>query len=170
MNKSGKKAGLKYFCEKCDYHARDNHDLKRHCSTRKHKMDNVDNGWITSARDSPNPYHCMLCNKKYKFKSGLCKHNKKYHSSNNIVTKKEIKCPLVKPHVVDIEKESLKEEVKELRNMVHEMVKAQHEKIISINRQLLMEYSELQSGVIIYKKSQNILLMHSPSQIKELSL
>ena len=50
------------------------------------------------------------------------------------------------------------------------IVKAQHEKIISINRQLLMEYSELQSGVIIYKKSQNILLMHSPSQIEELSL
>jgi len=49
-------------------------------------------------------------------------------------------------------------------------VKAQYEKIISINRQLLMERSELQSGVIIYKKSQNILLMHSPSQIKELSL
>ena len=50
------------------------------------------------------------------------------------------------------------------------MVKAQHEKIDAINRQLLMEYSELQSGVIIYKKSQNILLMHSPSQFEELSL
>ena len=50
------------------------------------------------------------------------------------------------------------------------MVKAQHEKIDAINRQLLMEYSELQSGVIIYKKSQNILFMHSPSQIEELSL
>ena len=50
------------------------------------------------------------------------------------------------------------------------MVKARHEQVVSINRQLLMEYSELQSGVIIYKKSQNILLMHSPSQIKELSL
>ena len=50
------------------------------------------------------------------------------------------------------------------------MVKAQHEQIVAINRQLKMEYSELQSGVIIYKKSQNILLMHSPSQIKELSL
>ena len=50
------------------------------------------------------------------------------------------------------------------------IVKAQHEKIVAINRQLLMEYSELQSGVIIYKKSQDILLMHSPSQIKELSL
>ena len=50
------------------------------------------------------------------------------------------------------------------------IVKAQHEQIVAINRQLLMEYSELQSGVIIYKKSQDILLMHNPSQIEELSL
>jgi len=50
------------------------------------------------------------------------------------------------------------------------IVKAQNEQVIAINRQLLMEHSELQSGVIIYKKSQNILLMHSPSQIEELSL
>jgi len=50
------------------------------------------------------------------------------------------------------------------------IVRVQNEQIVAINRQLLMEYSELQSGVIIYQKSQNILLMHSPSQIKELSL
>jgi len=50
------------------------------------------------------------------------------------------------------------------------IVKVQNEQIVAINRQLKMERSELQSGVIIYKKSQNILLMHSPSQIKELSL
>ena len=50
------------------------------------------------------------------------------------------------------------------------IIKAQHEQIVAINRQLKMEYSELQSGVIIYKKSQDILLMHSPSQIKEMSL
>jgi cell division protein FtsL len=50
------------------------------------------------------------------------------------------------------------------------MVIVKNEQIVAINRQLLMEYSELQSGVIIYKKSQNILLMHRPSQIKELSL
>ena len=50
------------------------------------------------------------------------------------------------------------------------MARVQNEQIVAINRQLLMEYSELQSGVIIYKKSQDILLMDSPSQIKELSL
>ena len=55
-------------------------------------------------------------------------------------------------------------------NKKENIVKAQQEQIISVNRQLSVEYSELQSGVIIYKKSQDILLMHSPSQIKELSL
>jgi cell division protein FtsL len=50
------------------------------------------------------------------------------------------------------------------------IVIVQNEHIVAINRQLKMEHSELQSGVIIYKKSQNILLMHSPSQIKELLL
>ena len=55
-------------------------------------------------------------------------------------------------------------------NKKENIVKVQQEQIISINRQLSVEYSELQSGVIIYKKSQNILLMHSPKQIKELSL
>ena len=50
------------------------------------------------------------------------------------------------------------------------IVKAEHEQIVAINRQLKMERSELQSGVIIYKKSQDILLMNSPSQIEELSL
>ena len=55
-------------------------------------------------------------------------------------------------------------------NKKENIVKAQQEQIISVNRQLSVEYSELQSGVIIYKKSQDILLMDSPKQIKELSL
>ena len=55
-------------------------------------------------------------------------------------------------------------------NNKENIVKAQQEQIISVNRQLSVEYSELQSGVIIYKKSQDILLMDSPKQIKELSL
>ena len=50
------------------------------------------------------------------------------------------------------------------------IVIVQNKQIVAINRQLKMEHSELQSGVIIYKKSQNILLMHSPSKIKEFSL
>jgi len=36
-------------------------------------------------------------------------------------------------------------------NKKENIVKAQQEQIISVNRQLSVEYSELQSGVIIYK-------------------
>ena len=50
------------------------------------------------------------------------------------------------------------------------IVKTQHEQIVAINRQLKMEYSELQSGVIIYKKSKKNLLMHRPNRIKEILL
>ena len=50
------------------------------------------------------------------------------------------------------------------------IVRVQNEQIVAINRQLKMERSELQSGVIIYKKSKKILLMDRPGQIKELSL
>ena len=50
------------------------------------------------------------------------------------------------------------------------IVTAQHEQTISINRQLLMERSELQSGVIIYENSQKNLLMYNPIQTEELSL
>ena len=50
------------------------------------------------------------------------------------------------------------------------MVIVQNEQIVAINRQLKMDHSELQSGVIIYKKSKDILLMNTPSQIEKLSL
>ena len=50
------------------------------------------------------------------------------------------------------------------------IVGVQNEQIDAVNRQLKMDHSELQSGVIIYKKSQDILLMHRPNQIEELSL
>ena len=127
MEKSGKKSGMKYFCKKCDYHARDKYDWKRHLSTTKHKMDNVDNGWITEKVGLSHPYHCMLCDKKYKFKSGLCKHRKKIHPNNIVESKKQGKNKVAKPHVVDFEKESLKEEVKDLRHIMQDLIKAQNE-------------------------------------------
>ena len=42
------------------------------------------------------------------------------------------------------------------------IVKSTHERINALNRQLRMEYSELQSGITIYQKSKEELLMFSP--------
>ena len=46
----------------------------------------------------------------------------------------------------------------------------QHEHINAINRQLLMEFSELQSGVSIFQISQEKLLMFPPIETQDVSI
>ena len=50
------------------------------------------------------------------------------------------------------------------------VVKNDHERIDALNRQLMMEYSELQSGITIYQKSQEELLMFTPLETEEVSI
>jgi len=52
------------------------------------------------------------------------------------------------------------------------IVKSTHERINALNRQLRMEYSELQSGITIYQKSKEELLMFSPpiDELEEVSI
>ena len=139
--KSGQKSGKKIYCQKCDYTSRDKYDWKRHVSTRKHNMDNLDN----SMDKKKVGYHCMVCGRGYVYASGLSKHKKKSHASSDVMAikkkyKKKIptrvdknsKILLKNEFVVkvqnkgkDEEKESLKKEVKELRQMMEKMIQAQ---------------------------------------------
>jgi cell division protein FtsL len=50
------------------------------------------------------------------------------------------------------------------------IVKTDHERINALNRQLMMEYSELQSGITIYQKSKEKLLMFTPLETEEVSI
>ena len=50
------------------------------------------------------------------------------------------------------------------------VVKTDHERINALNRQLMMEYSELQSGISIYQKSKEELLMFTPIATEEVSI
>ena len=45
-----------------------------------------------------------------------------------------------------------------------------YERINALNRQLMMEYSELESGITIYQKSTEELLMFTPVETEEVSL
>jgi len=137
--KSGQKSGQKIYCKKCDYTSRDKYDWKRHVSTRKHKMDNLDN----LLDNKKVGYHCMVCGRTYVYASGLSKHKKKCRTSSDVVTSEKA---FVKPSPTnvdeniekqpknkkigryhDAEKESLKNEVKELRQMMEKMIEAQSE-------------------------------------------
>jgi hypothetical protein len=90
-------------------------------------MDNMDNGWITESGIDTHPYHCMQCQKKYKFKSGLSKHKSKIHASKTVGTQNIKISKNAPPTVVDDEKQSLKEEVKEFKYLIQEIMKAQNE-------------------------------------------
>ena len=127
MKKGGKKSGQKHHCKKCDYRCRDNYDWKRHLSTTKHKMDNLDNERITQKAG----YHCMVCDKIYKYASGLSKHKKKCVLSSdggpleNVII--EVEPTSVENEPIDLEKEFLKQEVAELKIMMKQILNNQVE-------------------------------------------
>ena len=49
-----------------------------------------------------------------------------------------------------------------LLHKTEKTLKIENEKINALNRQLMMEYSEIQSGVTVYQKSKDELLMFLP--------
>jgi len=89
----------KYYCENCDYTTGDKKDWNKHIMTRKHK--NSGQMITLSEKKSEDDkkllepikqtvyqvkkyeYVCNLCNKKYKYNSGLSRHIKKCHSEDN---------------------------------------------------------------------------------------
>ena len=50
------------------------------------------------------------------------------------------------------------------------IVKSNYERINALNRQLMMEFSELESGITIYQKSKEELLMFVPIETEEISI
>jgi len=59
-----------------------------------------------------------------------------------------------------------------LLHKTEKTLKNENEKINALNRQLMMEYSEIQSGVTVYQKSQEELLMIVPleSEMEEVKI
>ena len=156
MKKGGKKSGQKHHCKKCDYRCRDNYDWKRHLSTTKHKMDNLDNERITQKAG----YHCMVCDKIYKYASGLSKHKKKCVLSSdggsleNVII--EVNPTPVENEPIDLEKEFLKQEVAELKIMMKQILNNQVES--TTNLETLKEVIPKMGNTYNNRMSNNIYL------------
>jgi len=136
MEKKPQKTPKKYYCKKCDFTSKNKKDFNRHLSTTKHKMDNVDNKWITKKTPNNNSYECMVCRKKYKYASGLSKHKKKClppsdeEPLENLII--EINPTSVGTKEIDSEKESLKQEVAELKTMMKKILNNQAQSATNI--------------------------------------
>ena len=75
MEKKFQKSSKKFYCKKCDYSSNRESQWRRHLSTTKHKMDNMDNT-VDNSKSSRRFFKCE-CGKVYKYNSGLSKHRKK---------------------------------------------------------------------------------------------
>ena len=104
-----------FICEKCDFKCNKKGDFNRHILTAKHKRITVDNK-ITSRNDL---FFTCECAKEYKFSSGLSKHKKKCSFIKKV--KNNNTC------LIEIEDKNemleLKEDNKELKNMIKELIK-----------------------------------------------
>jgi len=78
MEKKPQKKPKKYLCKKCDFSSNDKKDYTRHLTTRKNKKNTMDNIRITKKTEK-NFFKCDLCDKKYRYRSGLSKHRKSAH-------------------------------------------------------------------------------------------
>lgn len=70
--KNRKKSQILYECVLCDYVTSNKYDYNKHLLTLKHKM--VHNGTKKSQE-----HKCYLCDKKYKFRTGLVRHQTNIH-------------------------------------------------------------------------------------------
>ena len=75
MEKKFQKSSKKFYCKKCDYSSNRESQWRRHLSTTKHKMDNMDNV-VDNIKSTKRSFECV-CGKVYKYNSGLSKHKKK---------------------------------------------------------------------------------------------
>ena len=75
MEKKFQKSSKKFYCKKCNYSSNRESQWRRHLSTTKHKMDNMDNT-LDNVKSTKRCFECE-CGKVYKYNSGLSKHKKK---------------------------------------------------------------------------------------------
>ena len=66
------KSSTNYFCKKCDYTTSRESQYTRHISTPKHKRIQNDTKKVRESSE----HICNICNKRYKYNSGLWKHKK----------------------------------------------------------------------------------------------
>ncbi len=83
ITKKSPKISYKFFCEVCDYKCSKQSEYNKHILTAKHQK--ITNG----NKKSPKNLHCIckFCNKTFKYRSGLSRHNKTCNGEKNSLTK-----------------------------------------------------------------------------------
>lgn len=120
-NKNQQNSALKFYCKFCDYGTSRKCNYDSHIISTRHSKNaelDTDGNEIQQIQQkiSDSQYICDFCDKPFKNRSGLWKHNKKCKPSSNIITT-ELVIELIKDN------KELKNIILEQNNTINNMVK-----------------------------------------------
>ena len=110
-----------FYCKNCDFKCFVKRDFNRHVNTQKHKnniLTTLDNDFYQK-KPSEKKYTCQNCNKDYKDRAGLWRHNQKCNSSPVVTPNNDNKPNDNKDELI----EYLIKENKEIKELILELAK-----------------------------------------------
>lgn len=107
-----------FRCVFCDFISSNKKDYSRHLSTQKHKNRQNDINDTKKTPQKPHScYECQICNKSYKYVSGLYRHKKRCTSDESLNNQ----LALSKELIMNVVKEQ-QNQIKELTNTIKELI------------------------------------------------
>jgi hypothetical protein len=156
-----------YCCAFCDFISSNKKDFGRHLSTQKHKNRQND---INDTKKTPQKpqtcYECKICNKSYKYSSGLYRHKKRCTSDESI----HINSNDILNNQLALSKELIMNVVKEQQNQIKELTDTIKELIPKVGNNITTTNQKFNIQVFLNEKCKDAISMSDFIKSIEVSL
>jgi hypothetical protein len=154
-----------FCCDFCDFISCNKKDYGRHLSTQKHKNRQKDTNDTKNSPLKPQTEHlCKICNKSYKYSSGLYRHKKKCISVENMNSNDMLNEQLA------LSKELIMNVVKEQQNQIKELTATIKELIPKVGNNITTTNQKFNIQVFLNEKCKDAISMSDFIKSIEVSL
>ena len=156
-----------FSCVVCDFISSNKKDYGRHLSTLKHKNRQKDTNDTKKPQQKPQTcYECVICNKSYKYSSGLYRHKKRCISDENI----HINSNEILNNQLALSKELIMNVVKEQQNQIKELTDTIKELIPRVGNNITTTNQKFNIQVFLNEKCKDAISMSDFIKSIEVSL
>ena len=156
-----------YCCAFCDFISSNKKDFGRHLSTQKHKTRQKDINDTKKPQQKPQMcYECKICNKSYKYSSGLYRHKKRCNVDENI----HISSNDILNNQLALSKELIMIVVKEQQNQIKELTDTIKELIPKVGNNITTTNQKFNIQVFLNEKCKDAITMSDFIKSIEVSL
>jgi len=154
-----------FCCDFCHFVSSNKKDYGRHLSTQKHKTRQKDTNDTKNPPPKPQTvYMCKVCNKAYKYSSGLYRHKKKCISDENMNSNDTLNNQLA------LSKELIMNVVKEQQNQIKELTATIKELIPKVGNNITTTNQKFNIQVFLNEKCKDAISMSDFIKSIEVSL